>query len=279
MKFKYKANYKGKYDSSGIPLLNYHGNIGLQYNPIAIAQYGLGNYNIFLENHDIIRKNNFIVVAEWLCDNLIENDNQVPVWFHEFDFEYKEILKSPWYSGLAQGMGISLLLRAFELTKETKYIDKAKMAYISFEKTIDEGGVIYIDKNGFNWIEEYIVSEPTHILNGFIWALFGVYDMWKFNHSKHAKNLFMCCVNTLEKNLERYDVGYWSRYELTEFNFKMLASPFYHDLHIVQLQIFYNMTNKFFFKDSADRWSKYKLSKLNRYRAFIEKSLFKICYY
>ena len=46
MLFAEKADYQGAYDSSGIPQLDYHGHIGLQYNPIAIAQYGLGNYNL-----------------------------------------------------------------------------------------------------------------------------------------------------------------------------------------------------------------------------------------
>ena len=38
------------HDADGIPLLDYHGNIGLQYNPIAIAQWGLGNFNLFLRS-------------------------------------------------------------------------------------------------------------------------------------------------------------------------------------------------------------------------------------
>ena len=40
MSFLYKANYNGDFDINGVPMLNYHGNIGLQYNPIAIAQWG-----------------------------------------------------------------------------------------------------------------------------------------------------------------------------------------------------------------------------------------------
>ena len=46
MLFAEKADYHGSYDASGVPQLDYHGHIGLQYNPIAIAQYGLGNYNL-----------------------------------------------------------------------------------------------------------------------------------------------------------------------------------------------------------------------------------------
>ena len=52
MTFAEKADYSGAYDSAGIPLLDYHGKIGLQYNPIAIAQYGLGNYNLFRRTGD-----------------------------------------------------------------------------------------------------------------------------------------------------------------------------------------------------------------------------------
>ena len=47
MSFIKKAKYIGYIDSDGIPLLDYQGEIGLQYNPIAIAQWGLGNYNIW----------------------------------------------------------------------------------------------------------------------------------------------------------------------------------------------------------------------------------------
>ena len=46
--FLNQANYNGHYDNNGIPLLNYHGDIGLQYNPIAISQWSLGNYNLWI---------------------------------------------------------------------------------------------------------------------------------------------------------------------------------------------------------------------------------------
>ena len=49
MSFREKADYAGHYDAGGIPMLDYRGAIGLQYNPIAIAQWGLANYNRFCE--------------------------------------------------------------------------------------------------------------------------------------------------------------------------------------------------------------------------------------
>src|SRR4029078_1932811 len=56
MAFTAKADYAGAFDAAGIPLLDYHGKVGLQYNPIAIAQYGLGNYNLFLRTRDPKRR-------------------------------------------------------------------------------------------------------------------------------------------------------------------------------------------------------------------------------
>ena len=49
MQFREKADYAGHYDAAGIPMLDYRGAIGLQYNPIAIAQWGLANYNRYCD--------------------------------------------------------------------------------------------------------------------------------------------------------------------------------------------------------------------------------------
>ena len=64
MVFAEKADYFGAYDSTGIPLLDYHGKIGVQHNPIAIAQYGLGNYNLFRRTADLNRSKKFFLVAD-----------------------------------------------------------------------------------------------------------------------------------------------------------------------------------------------------------------------
>lgn len=65
MLFAEKADYPGAYDSFGVPLLDYHGRIGLQHNPIAIAQYGLGNYNLFHRSGDLERRKKFFLTADW----------------------------------------------------------------------------------------------------------------------------------------------------------------------------------------------------------------------
>jgi heparosan-N-sulfate-glucuronate 5-epimerase len=279
MPFLEKAGYAGPHDGDGIPLLNYHGNIGLQYNPIAIAQWGLGNLNLFLRSKDERPRAKFLAAADWLMKHLEPNSFGVPVWNHHFDWEYRTPLKSPWYSGLAQGQGISLLVRVAQETGKSEYLEAATRAFTSFLKSIEEGGVVFTDEHGDIWFEEYIVSPPTHILNGFIWAEWGVYDFFLATKEKSAQELFNRAVETLHKNLDRYDLGFWSLYELSGTRLPMVASPLYHQLHVTQLRLMHRLTGDDVFSQYAERWAAYARSRTKRTRALCYKGAFKLCYY
>ena len=279
MPFTAKADYAGAFDAAGIPLLDYRGKLGLQYNPIAIAQYGLGNYNLFHRTQDPERRRKFLGVADWLATHLEQNPVGLWVWNHDFDWEYRTRLKAPWYSALAQGQGISLLVRAHRDTGELVYLDAAQRAFMAFLKDIDEGGVVYADDEGHTWFEEYIVSPPTHILNGFIWASWGVYDYFLVTGDPSAQKLFDQAVHTLMANLQHYDVGFWSLYEQSGTWLKMMASPFYHHLHVVQLEILYQLTGEDLFKKYAAKWNSYRRSRSKRTAALGYKVVFKLCYY
>ncbi len=279
MLFSEKADYSGPFDSTGIPQLDYHGRIGVQYNPIAIAQYGLGNYNLWRLRRDPARRENFFRSADWLGEHLESNSKGLAVWAHHFNWEYRDTLQAPWYSGLAQGQGISALVRAHKESGNSCYLDAAQRAFVSFQCPISEGGVAVTDECGDLWFEEYIVSPPTHILNGFIWALWGVHDYFLATTDKSAQELFSRGVGTLLHNLERYDLGFWSLYEQSGTRLPMVASPFYHRLHIVQLRVMHRLTGEEKFAELARRWESYARSRAKRTRALCYKSAFKLFYY
>ena len=279
MLFAEKADYNGVHDDAGIPMLDYRGTIGPQYNPIAIAQWGLANFNRYVSARDATAEKKFLSASDWLRDNLERNSANIPVWHHHFDWEYRDTLKAPWYSGLAQGQGISLLLRAAAASGKNDYLDAAQAAFESLRRTTAEKGVLFVDEFQDVWIEEYIVTPPTHILNGFIWALWGVYDYSLTFPTSQARSLFSRCVETLTKNIARYDNGFWSLYEQSGTRLPMVASRFYHQLHIVQLRIMHQLTNLALFAETADRWEGYSRNRMNRARALAHKSIFKLCYY
>lgn len=278
MPFAEKADYPGEQDARGVPLLNYRGHVRLQYNPIAIAQYGLGNYCLFKRGGDEERRRRFLLSAEWLVENLERNPAGVWVWNHHFDWEYRTPLRAPWYSALAQGQGVSLLVRAHRETGDGRYLDTAERAFAAFLRGMDDGGVTFRDESGYLWFEETIVRPPTHILNGFIWAAWGVYDYY-LAVGGEAAELFAEAVRTLEAKLPRYDCGFWSLYEQSGTRLAMLASPFYHALHIVQLRVMHRITDRAVFVEYADRWDQYRHRWTGRARALAQKVLFKAMYY
>jgi heparosan-N-sulfate-glucuronate 5-epimerase len=279
MPFAGKADYGGDHDASGIPMLDYHGRIGRQYNPIAVAQWGLGNYNLYIRSRESTRRGKFITASDWLRSHLEQNAHGQWVWNHHFDWEYRSTLRAPWYSGLAQGQGISLLVRAHRETGEQTYMEAAQRAFATFLKSTDQGGVAFTDEHGDLWFEEYIVSPPTHILNGFLWASWGVYDYFLATGAEAAQQLFAAAVRTIRANLNRYDLGFWSLYEQSGTSLPMVASTFYHHLHIVQLQVMHRLAQDEFFLDFAERWSGYARKPSHRARALCYKCAFKLCYY
>jgi heparosan-N-sulfate-glucuronate 5-epimerase len=279
MTFEEKAFYPGPFDNEGVPLLDYHGPINKQYYSIAISQYALGNYNLYKNTCNSSNRDKFLTNAQWLLDNLKPNGRGTYLWSHNFDFEYFRTLKAPWFSGLAQGQGLSVLVRAFAETGASKYLNAADRVYETLKLPIQDGGVVCRDDTGSPWIEEYLVQPPTHILNGFIWALWGIYDYWLLTKKEEALMLFQSYVDTIVENLDRYDSGFWSYYELTPQRVKSLASNFYHRLHIVQLKIMHEMTGHAEFLSYGDKWSGYLGNPVYRNLALAYKVGFKLAYY
>ncbi len=155
----------------------------------------------------------------------------------------------------------------------------ADKAFVALTRPIAEGGVLFEDEEKNLWIEEYLVDPPTHILNGFMWALWGVFDYWLARTDASAKQVFERGVETLLHNLARFDTGYWSLYEQSGTRLKMLASPFYHQLHSVQLRVMSKLTGDARFAAVAERWEGYAQRRSNRSRALVEKSIFKLLHY
>ena len=280
MLFLEKADYAGVHDPSGIHKLDYHGK---NWPRIPAPSRSLsGDWATTISScapETEERKQRFLAASDWLCANLQPNPFGLAVWNHYFDWEYRDTLKSPWYSGLAQGQGISLLVRAYAQTQRHVYLKAAQKAFECFHRSVAEGGVTFTDASGDLWLEEYIVSPPTHILNGFIWASWGVYDYFLATKDAAALQLFQSAVRTLKANLSGYDLGFWSLYEQSGTFLPMVASNFYHQLHIVQLNVMYKLTGDEIFARFAERWAGYARSRGKRTRALCYKCAFKLCYY
>jgi heparosan-N-sulfate-glucuronate 5-epimerase len=157
---------------------------------------------------------------------------------------------------MAQGEALSVLLRAHQLTDDQKYLDTAFGAWKIFQVLVQNGGVIAYFPNGSPMIEEYPSTVMmTGVLNGFISAIFGVYDFAQYLDDKQAEQFFLKLVASLIHNLNHYNCGYWSYYD--QKLPMRLTSKAYHRLHIEQLKALYEITGDDIFKNYSDQWQGY----------------------
>lgn len=256
------------YDPDGIPRVLYRQPIGIQYNPITIAQFGLDSYNQFCKSPTPENRQNTLKTARWLIQNFETTAYSGAVWYYRFDLDFYPT-KAPWISAMAQGEAISLLLRANSLEENPDFIKTAERAALSFEFPITAGGVCATFADGSLSFEEYPSVPPSHVLNGSIFAIFGLYDYMRHSGNQKISAIFEKGINGLRANLSQYDTGFWSRYDL--FPRHRLASPNYQKIHIQLLNELANITGISEFHETAERWQYYLKNPVCRLRWGISK--------
>ncbi|RLG44910.1 MAG: hypothetical protein DRN81_03340 [Thermoproteota archaeon] len=261
-------------DERGIPLLYYGSDIGWRYNPTAVAQFGLGSLERYRRGEGEAYFEMAKAQGRWLLRQMRERDG-VGVWEYDFDIPAYGI-KAPWVSALAQGQGISLLVRLYLVENDVSFLETASKAIESFKRSVEEGGVSRKVAEGIIY-EEVPSERPSCILDGFIFSLFGLYDYWRVTGREEA--LWREGIRTLKALLPLYDLGFWSRGDLFREKPKMIASSFYHRLHIYQLEALYDITGEEGFRVYASRWKAYERNSLFRIAAFLYKLYFKALYY
>jgi heparosan-N-sulfate-glucuronate 5-epimerase len=79
---------------------------------------------------------------------------------------------------MSQGHGISVLSRAYYLSGEEIYLRSGLKALRPFQLSSARGGVTAYFLDQLPWYEEYPTEPPSFVLNGFIYSLIGLYDLF-----------------------------------------------------------------------------------------------------
>lgn len=258
-----KVNWHGEVDLDGLPI-NVNEMGAKLYNPTTIAQFGLGNYDLYLLTNSHVYYRQFINSVNWM----VKDQHQCGGWDV---FERLGSKRTYKYSAMTQGEGASLLIRAFKETNNEEYLAKAKKAIDLMLLPVEKGGTSRYGNDKL-FLEETVESKPVLILNGWIFAIFGLFDITKIIPELKYNYALEKTLDTLKSELKKYDSGYWSYYDQCG----RLASPFYHNLHIALLDALYDLFNIEEFKIVRDTWASYLKSNYNKGRAFIIKAYQKI---
>jgi heparosan-N-sulfate-glucuronate 5-epimerase len=259
----YTSGHYGCFDSKGIPMIGK--GESAYYNAIVVLQYGFIVHELFLRNIDIEKNKNILSeILVWL-DKSKDTIGDCFVW-RNLESNKKYNLKPGFISAMTQGEAISFYVRMYELFKNETYLEYAKKAYNFLQIDFENGGVKRIDELGCLWFEEYPSPTPSYVLNGFIYTVFGIYDLYKITLDPSIKALFDSTIVTLKKNLHKYDVGYWSLYD--QYTQELVMVYYQKNVHIPQMEALYYITGDSLFLEYKTKWEK-TLTPLNIFRVKI----------
>lgn len=245
-----------------------------------LAEYGLGL-------HVLGRDNDQELIARFILTHLQPAVDpttglEYAYWKHYFTPSKQDYF----VSGMGQGLMLSFFCR-FNLQRAWPEVEEA------IERIANSFLLTAESKDGFvNWsgsesavIEEY-PADPTklQVLNGWCYGICGLLDY--LNYRKvvpgHAvrldekRQLLECTLDTLRRALPKYDLGFWSLYNIPRADEKIanIASYHYHDVHIALMEALWNITGENIYKDYAWKFQKYASSPLKRVRALCTKIVF-----
>jgi heparosan-N-sulfate-glucuronate 5-epimerase len=242
---------------------------------VATIQWGLGAYERFVKGEG----------EEWLAAALAAGEHLLEIqhrggpqdggWRHFFQMPHTYEIPPPWLSSIAQGEGASLLIRLHLQSGEERFALAAKRALAPMEVPVAEGGML-AELGGAPFLEEYPTRPGSFVLNGAIFALWGYRDVGIGLGDAPTVERFEQLTTALAGNLERWDTGSWSRYDLYPHRAANIASPAYHLLHIRQLDVLDRLSSRPELGAVRERFQNYRASPGCRRKAMAQKVAFRL---
>ncbi|MFB7732787.1 D-glucuronyl C5-epimerase family protein, partial [Streptomyces sp. NPDC056112] len=234
--------------------------------PVGQAQFGLGCISSFRTETDPARRAVFLTRARAQADRLIAKHTEArEAWWFPYGFDFTHTVhtgvsyKAPWYSGMAQGEVLSLLVQLSQLDgvcgeDRARYLAAADAAFASLQ-VADDGypWAVNVDGAGYVWLQEYPGSQPgtgDYTYNGMIFAMLGLWDYYVATGSQDAAALYDGCATTIARYFPLLRNTKWASFYCQTHR---IPAPAYHQHHINLLRQLNWQTGSPDFADHTDR--------------------------
>ena len=241
---------------------------------MAIAQWGLGAYDRYLLGEGEEWLEAATMAARYVGDQQ-GSEGRLRGGWPEPRPPHTFRTGTNWLSGMAQGQCASLLVRVGSETSDEHLLESARLGLEPMRVPTTEGGVLARLGGGI-FLEEYPTDPPSFVLNGGIFSLWGVYDVWRATGDDGAGAMFAEALETLSDHVDRWDTGFWSRYDLFPHPIVNVASVSYHTLHIDQLDALTGLVASASLEAAAERFRSYAASRIRQARALAHKVAFRV---
>ena len=158
---------------------------------------------------------------------------------------------------MTQGAVLTLFVRLYSATAEQRWRMAADSTFATFvqRRSARRPWTVLVDRwqsRRYLWFEEYAKKPPTQVLNGHIYALFGVYDYARATGKGAAMRVFDGGATTVRHQVDRFRVpGGISYYSLRVH----AQYSSYHCIHIGMLKLLTRMTGDSWFGREARRFA------------------------
>ena len=228
------------HDAKGVRTVFRRG--AFHYHPVGQAHYGIAN----VESFRLTGNRAYLLRAVAQGTHLINTADKGlggPLFPYTFAFK---AMNPTWYSAMAQGQSLSLFTALAEATGKKKWRKAADKTFGTFlERGFrrSDDSVVEVRKKNL-WLVEYPKWPQENsklVLNGHMFAMFGIYDYFQMTKDKRAKQIFQGATRTVVDRLDtlRVPAGV-SFYSLD----KIVQSEYYHHVHVAQLAVMARITGK-----------------------------------
>ncbi|MFD5215752.1 cell wall-binding repeat-containing protein [Microbacterium sp. NPDC058345] len=215
--------------------------------PVVYAQYGISALLEYQRTGDAL----WLKRAERQAERLIEMRTlRGDAWWYAYPFNWTysdRTLHPPWWSAMAQGQALSLFVRLSDVHPQTRWdaaIEGTWKSLLQSRSSSQQWSSVVID--GHLYFEEYAGDQkPLQVLNGQIFAMFGVYDYWRLTADADAERLLRgasaTVLDMMPKIRKPGDVSYYC----VQANFcqrPLWQNQKYHVIHSWQLDTLQSLT-------------------------------------
>lgn len=241
--------YDGLKYKNDMPVFNVNGRDFVH--PTIALQVGLEKISSLCNGHNEFLIRDLKAYAKEILSLALHYKDQdqeytyLPIRFSNKD--YVDV-GSVWYSSLTQGQALSFFSRLYLLTNEKQYLIAAK----GFYNAMMRSGGMSEDRNGSLYFQEVLVKPNTDILNGHIFASWGLNDYCQASKKIEACQAYAASEKATKIMYAKYVNKIWSFYDNPSYGVAGFAHVGYQMLHAKQARSMYFLTGDLFYLEKAN---------------------------
>jgi len=230
--------------------------------PIDLCHFAMDRFHAFLERGDAGALGHFMTLVDGLIARGQRFDVDGRACFvipHRDRIEGYGAHATPWLNAAVQGWCGALFVRMYQQTGDAQYAVAARHAINACFVAVDRGGVRARERHGRVFYEKYALpGQSRHILNGFLGALLGIWDVARGLDDDGAHAAFADGLASLDDTvLASFDNGHISLYDQSPDTRATPSCVFYNWVHVRQLAALSRVTRDARLRQWAERWNGY----------------------